>query len=210
MEIIITGVFLFLLALLFAFLEIEIEGKNGWAKKLPTWYQKSGSPRIFYKSFSKPLTGYHFIGLLFMILFFHSAFFFGLPWTLANEVKILVSFFIVILSEDFLWFVFNPYFGLKKFKKNKVWWHEKQRWFFKRIPSTYVSGFLEISIFAFIFSIILNQKEIMINYIISILTVFVLTVISTPFVPMYRQWYMKMRENDESKLFNRRIKFEKF
>jgi len=33
--------FLFGFALLFALVEIEIEGADGWASKLPTWYRRS-------------------------------------------------------------------------------------------------------------------------------------------------------------------------
>ena len=32
-------VFLFVYALLFAAVEIEIEGEHGWAERLPTWYR---------------------------------------------------------------------------------------------------------------------------------------------------------------------------
>jgi len=48
MEILSTSIFVFILSLIFALLEIEIEGKNGWAKNLPTWYKKSGFSKIFY------------------------------------------------------------------------------------------------------------------------------------------------------------------
>jgi hypothetical protein len=28
-----------------------------------------------------------------------------------------------MLIEDFLWFVFNPHYGIKKFRKGQIWWH---------------------------------------------------------------------------------------
>ena len=44
-------------AVLFALLEIQIEGPNGWASSLPTWRVENRWTRLFYSS--KPLTGYH-------------------------------------------------------------------------------------------------------------------------------------------------------
>jgi len=31
------SIYLFVVALVLAFLEVQIEGKHGWASKLPTW-----------------------------------------------------------------------------------------------------------------------------------------------------------------------------
>jgi hypothetical protein len=36
--------------------------------------------------------------------------------------------------EDFLWFVFNPHYGIKKFRKGEIWWH-KTWW--GPVPSLY-------------------------------------------------------------------------
>jgi len=121
MQIIFQAIFVFILSLIFALLEIEIEGKNGWAKKLPTWYRKSGFSRLFYSmTYKKPLTGYHLFMLLFMFLVFHLGFFFGLPWNFYNEVIILSSLFMFIITEDFLWFQFNSYYGIKNFEAKKI------------------------------------------------------------------------------------------
>ena len=35
-----------------------------------------------------------------------------------------------LLLEDVLWFIFNPYFTIKKYKKDLVWWHSKQPWIY--------------------------------------------------------------------------------
>ena len=54
-------VFLFVYALLFALVEIEIEGPYGWAERLPTWFRVTTPAARFYGLFmrGKPLTGYH-------------------------------------------------------------------------------------------------------------------------------------------------------
>ena len=54
--------FLFVLALILAELEVQIEGPAGWAEKLPTWRAKEGKwySKGFQKMLSnKPMTGYH-------------------------------------------------------------------------------------------------------------------------------------------------------
>ena len=36
---------------------------------------------------------------------------------------------------DFLWFAFNPAFGLRKFRKEHIWWHAGSWWIF--MPKLY-------------------------------------------------------------------------
>src|SRR5947199_157123 len=74
---------LFLYALLFAAVEIEIEGEHGWAERLPTWYRLT--PR-YARAFSfllsgKPLTGYHAVMFFVPLASFHLGFLFGLSWS---------------------------------------------------------------------------------------------------------------------------------
>src|SRR4051794_25281248 len=69
---------LFLFALLFALAEIEIEGADGWAEKLPTWYRV----RPWYARglalllSGKPLTGYHLTMLPLSVVSFHLGYLF--------------------------------------------------------------------------------------------------------------------------------------
>jgi hypothetical protein len=32
--------------------------------------------------------------------------------------------------EDFLWFVLNPAFGLRRFRRDAIWWHAESWWGF--------------------------------------------------------------------------------
>lgn len=50
------GASFFLIPLVLAHLEIQIEGSHGWAEKLPTWRWDSRAVRRW---FGKPVTGYH-------------------------------------------------------------------------------------------------------------------------------------------------------
>ena len=112
-----------IVAIFFALLEIQIEGKHGWAKKLPTWRKQFWLfNRIFGRK--KELTGYHVSMWLFIFSMLHTAFIFA-PWTLQNEALVFSLYIFITLSEDFLWFVLNPAFGLKKFIRKYVTWHPK-------------------------------------------------------------------------------------
>src|SRR5918911_5602389 len=96
---------LFVYALLFALVEIEIEGPDGWAEKLPTWYRVTpGYARLFAAVLSgKPLTGYHATMLPITVLSFHLGFAFGLPWSWAAELRILAAYMVYNVVWDFLW-----------------------------------------------------------------------------------------------------------
>jgi hypothetical protein len=111
----------------FAMMEIQIEGKYGWAAKLPTWRSFPGWLKSFFSPI-RPLTGYHLYLWLFLFTLGHLAVLFS-PWSLGREL-ILMSFIVVVVTlEDLFWFVFNPHFGLKRFKKEFAIWHTT--WFIK-------------------------------------------------------------------------------
>jgi len=126
-----------LYALLMACLEIEIEGRHGWAERLPTWYRTSGlAARVFSLLASgKPLTGYHLFLLPLTALTFHLPFVFGVPWTGAGELAIAAAWIAWLATWDVLWFVLNPAYGWHRFRRGNVWWH--RRWI-GRLPVDYL------------------------------------------------------------------------
>lgn len=79
-----------------------------WAKDLPTWRRKLNFGALF----DKELTGYHLYSWLTWILFPHFAIIFG-NWSWGKEFLLLSFLFFFFSIEDFLWFVFNPKFGIK-------------------------------------------------------------------------------------------------
>jgi hypothetical protein len=114
-------------AALFALVEIQIEGADGWAARLPTWKVDNRWTRWFYSG--RPLTGYHLYIQLFVLLFVHLPFLTSLAapsWTAEARVISFMTFF--WLAEDFLWFVFNPAFGIRNFRKERIWWHARSWW----------------------------------------------------------------------------------
>lgn len=118
--------FVLVLALFFAKLEIQIEGDAGWAASLPTWRVESHFLLDILFG-GRPLTGYHAWAFSTVLLMFHAPFFFYGDWSATAELKIMGGYALFWLAEDFLWFVLNPAFGLRKFSRRHIWWHK--RWF---------------------------------------------------------------------------------
>lgn len=119
-------IFILIVSYAFAQLEIQIEGTAGWAKNLPTWrIENHWALKIFWGG--RALTGYHLWAMIFIFFLFHMPFFFYSEWSLALELKALAGLILFWVIEDFIWFVINPGFGLKKFNKANIPWHP--RWF---------------------------------------------------------------------------------
>lgn len=138
-------IYLFFIILAVAALEVQIEGKYGWVKNLPTWRIRS---KIFgFFMGGKDLTGYMFYMLIILLLFFHLPFFGGVPWTWEAEIEIIFLFLMFSVFWDFLWFILNPYYGLSRFKKSYVYWHEN--WFLG-VPLDYPRGILVSLMIAFL------------------------------------------------------------
>ena len=114
-------VFCIIASFIVAKLEINIEGKDGWAKNLPTWRIKNRYTKLLLGE--SPLTGYHLWLFITIITLLQFAFFIGLKWSISLELQIVALFFLAIVLEDFFWFVFNPYYGIKKFNKINAHWH---------------------------------------------------------------------------------------
>jgi hypothetical protein len=119
-----SALLLFIYALIFAMVEIEIEGPDGWAEKLPTWYRVTPwYARVFSRAIGgKPLTGYHATMIPLALLSFHVGFAFGQPWSIGAEAEVLARFGFWTIVWDALWFVLNPAFGWQRFRPGQVWW----------------------------------------------------------------------------------------
>jgi hypothetical protein len=123
--------FMVFLAFILALWEIQIEGKDGWAAKLPGWRIEKGW--LVKVTGGRPITGYHVFMTLFLITMVHLPLFF-VPWSWRLE-SLLMGFYLgMVCLEDFMWFVFNPHYGIKNFRKGKIWWHH--HWW-GPVPSLY-------------------------------------------------------------------------
>ncbi len=142
--------FVGLLSVLFAQVEIQVEGPAGWAANLPTWKVTPREwPILEVVWAGRPLTGYHFYVFAFMALVFHLPVAFGGRWGLTIEARCLGSIMVFWIVEDVLWFVMNPAFHMKDFKEGSVSWHP--HWFLG-LPADYWmfgAGGLALLLFSF-------------------------------------------------------------
>ena len=113
------------LALWFALIEIEIEGAHGWALRLPTWFRTRGPAGRIYGALSggKPLTGYHLFMASLPLVFLHLPFGYGADWSAAAEVMVFATYMAFAIGWDYLWFILNPAYGLREFRRGRVWWY---------------------------------------------------------------------------------------
>ena len=111
------------LALCFANVEIQIEGPDGWAAKLPVTFrvERHWLLELFWGG--RPMTGYHAWVFTFMALVFHFPLLIVWRFTLKLEARILASLMIFWIVEDFLWFLLNPAYGLGRLLSRQVPWH---------------------------------------------------------------------------------------
>ena len=113
--------FMVFMAFLLALWEIQIEGRDGWAAKLPAWRIEKGW--LAKLAGGRPITGYHFFMTLFLIAMVHLPLFF-VPWSWQLE-SLLLGFYVgMVFLEDFMWFALNPHYGIRNFRKGKIWWHK--------------------------------------------------------------------------------------
>jgi|SRR5688572_6335359 len=113
----------------FALLEIQIEGAEGWARQLPTW--RIQTPLTTKLLGARAITGYHVYIHVFVFLLAHLPFALRLiPFAWGGELRILAFLVLFWILEDFLWFVFNPAYGVSGFKRERVWWHAQSWWGF--------------------------------------------------------------------------------
>lgn len=135
-----------LLAFMFAQVEIQIEGAAGWAANLPTWrIEKHWLLDIFWGG--RAMTGYHAWIFPCVALFFHFPLLFASHWSWRAEARVIACIMLFWVTEDFLWFVCNPAYGLAKFNPADVPWHK--HWFGVAPADYWVSLTLAVLLFWF-------------------------------------------------------------
>ena len=125
---------LVVIAVVLAYLEVQIEGANGWATALPTW--RTTDPRITWIFAGRPVTGYHVALNLLLLAWLHWPALFG-RWSVVHEARVLSSYALLAVIWDFLWFVLNPHFGLSRYDAAHVWWF---RHWILGVPRDYLIG----------------------------------------------------------------------
>lgn len=127
--------YLALLGFFFAQVEIQVEGDAGWAANLPTW-RIDHHPLLEVFWSGRALTGYHAWVFSFMAFVFHLPFVMLRRWSWRLEMRAIGSLAVFWITEDFLWFVMNPAFGVSRFSAANVSWHK--HWFLG-VPLDYIT-----------------------------------------------------------------------
>lgn len=194
--------FLFSYALMFAAVEIEIEGPHGWAERLPTWFRITPPYARVYGVFmrGKPLTGYHAVMFVLPLWSFHVGFVAGVPWSWAAEAATLAAYMVWTVTWDLLWFILNPRFGWSRFRKGEVWWHA--RTWMGRFPVDYYTAIIMSLAFAGSATLTRGDFAVMGRQVALIAGFAVLTLLSAAAAPAYMRWYAHMRRpgTDERRL----------
>lgn len=141
--------------LIVARLEVEIEGRDGWAKNLPTWkYKLDETSKLWYKPFGaqeyqepacgpvlqtlytvyikilggREFTGYHRMVDAMQIFVAHLLvylLFFRTAPWWLVEIRAIACLLLFWSVEDTLWFFVNPFYGLAKYRPEFIPWHAK-------------------------------------------------------------------------------------
>lgn len=150
--------YLFVICTVLAILEVQIEGPWGWAEKAPCWRPKPESrvARWYARAMGgKPLTGYHIAIFSLVAVILHFPFAAGNSWSLIKELETLSAMLITAVCWDFLWFLWNPAYGLSRFDGDHISLHKN---WIGPIPRDYLNGLVLSFLFALIANLISGQS----------------------------------------------------
>jgi len=175
----VTSLYIFILAVVLALLEIQIEAGAGWAKNLPTWrpHSEKWYARLHMKLMSgKEMTGYHTAMFSFVLLIFHLPYFMGREFAWVNWFETLSLIFIFVVVWDFLWFVLNPHFSMNDFREGGIDWHVKWT---AGMPADYLNGIVASGLILLPTLLLGNSApELVLDWVITILAFAILTFIT--------------------------------
>jgi hypothetical protein len=188
-------VLLFLWALGLAGIEIEIEGGYGWAERLPTWFRKRGTVgRVYGVAMGRrPLTGYHVYAFAIPLLVLHLPFVAGVDWTLAGELRTIATYFALAVVWDYLWFVLNPAYTVRRFERGNVWWFEVP-WIWRFPLDYYVGVGLSVALAAGAAWAAGNGEPLR-RHMWMLAGLAVLVFATVLLAPLYHRWYRHMRRS---------------
>jgi hypothetical protein len=186
-------VLLFLWAFALAGIEIEIEGGVGWAERLPTWYLKRGLTGRIYGIVmgQRPLTGYHVYAFTIPMLILHLPYVMGVDWSVAAELRTIATYFVLAVVWDYLWFVLNPAYTVRRFRRGNVWWFEVP-WIW-RFPLDYYLGVGFSMVLVAIGCLVDGSWELMRRHLWFLAGLAILVAAVVVLAPLYHRWYRHMR-----------------
>ena len=186
-------VLLFLWSFGLAGIEIEIEGGVGWAERLPTWLLKRGKDgRVNRVDMGhRPLTRYHVYAFTIPMLVLHLPYAMGVEWSLAGELRTVATYFVIAVVWDYLWFVLNPAYTVRRFRRGNVWWFEVP-WLWRFPRDYYLSIALSIAL-AGLAAVADGDAEPLWRHLWMLAGLALLVGLTVLLAPLYHRWYRHMR-----------------
>jgi hypothetical protein len=139
----------------------------------------------------RPLTGYHVFAFTIPLVIVHLPFGFGLDWSLSAELSQLAIYFALAVIWDYIWFVMNPAYTVRRFRQGNVWWFQVP-WIW-RFPLDYYLGIgLSIAL-AGLGAIDAGNWAPVRAQLWLIAGLISLTALAVAASPLYHRWYRHMR-----------------
>jgi hypothetical protein len=184
---------LFLWSFGLAAMEIEIEGGVGWAERLPTWFLKRGRVGRLYGLVMgrRPLTGYHVYAFTIPMLVLHLTYVMGVRWSPAGELRTVATYFVLAVVWDYLWFVLNPAYTVRRFRRGNVWWFEVP-WLWRFPLDYYLSIALSVAL-AGVAALAAGEAGPLRRHLWMLAELAVLVALVVVLAPLYHRWYRHMR-----------------
>ena len=186
----------YLWAFFLAGVEIEIEGGRGWAERLPTWWRRRGPIARVYGMFmaGRPLTGFHVFQLPLPLIVLQLPFLFGLHWTVGRELRTIAAALFLGVAYDFLWFVLNPAYTVRGFRRGKIWWFSGP--WLGPFPIDYYLGIGVSIVVAALGWLVDGEPGLLTGHLWLVGGMIALTALTIPFAPLYHRWYASMRRGE--------------
>ena len=189
--------------LLFAAVEIEIEGPHGWAERLPTWFRVTPLYARAYRLFmrGKPLTGYHLVMFILPLWSFHLGFVGGIPWSWAAEATTLADLHGLGHGLGFLVVRVQPALRLEAISPPRG--VVARRHLDRTFPRRLLQRRGDLPAAGGIGALHHGTWTVLVNHAIFTAVMLGLTAVSSIFAPAYMRWHAYMRRpgSDERPLF---------
>ncbi len=185
--------FWWVIAFMYAWFEIELEGKYGWREKTQTWDRSYKSYPRWLRLFlgKKPLTGYHTPAFIAVFLIAHMHFVMGVPWTWRNELFALATYVAWAPLWDYLWLLFNPNYGIGHMSSKNIWWYQYSYWVGGLVPIENITQWGISLVIAAIGGFLLHQVIFLAG--LTLLTVIAVITVAKPF----SRWNRYMHQTDD-------------
>jgi hypothetical protein len=112
-------------------------------------------------------------------------------WSLSSELRTVATYFVLAVVWDYLWFVLNPAYTVRRFRRGNVWWFEVP-WIWRFPLDYYMSIGLSIALAA-LAAVAHGSAEPLRRHLLILAGLAVLIALTVVLAPLYHRWYRHMR-----------------